>query len=612
MQAYEKVERQHGRRRAVIAVQIAVIGVVLLGFAALTFDVGAVYNARADLQRTADSAALAAASQLSDFEFGNPQELAREAAREYTERNRVMGKQVTLDPATDVVFGRASLDPATGQYDFTPTDILPDAVQVRVRHTNDSPNGAVSLYFARIFGKTGTQLSAEALAIIAPRDIAIVADLSGSHNDDSELRNYQLTEINMFDVWNDLPGGDDDIPACEGVACDSGQTCVGGTCMSAGPGAQSGPTWGVMDDLGFGTEPITTSYDPTTDPGLVYLPYNQNWSNAQIESLLFARGYNASEVSALMSKANDSGGAWPYRTAVALGLAEWNSGIAGGRWTTTGGSGGNGNTAVGSSELVWTEGILSRSASQSTSIWLDYINNYANKTTTYMYDANPAFRYRFGVKTFLNYLMERRAAHNQTPELANVPTQPMEAVKDAVGFLTGLLDSLDTDDRLSLEIYGTTARHEVDLTHDYFEISDRLHAMQASHYDSYTNTGGGIQKAVAELTGPRARGSARKVILLLTDGNANCDASGSCGLKEDHLVGGNEFALAAARDAVAQGIRIVAVSVGADANADLMRQIADIGQGEHFHAEGSIAEYSQQLRDIFERIGGRRSVELIR
>ena len=35
---------------------------VLLGFAALTVDVGAMYNARAQLQRSADSAALAAMS----------------------------------------------------------------------------------------------------------------------------------------------------------------------------------------------------------------------------------------------------------------------------------------------------------------------------------------------------------------------------------------------------------------------------------------------------------------------------------------------------------------------------------------------------------------------
>ena len=50
------------RRRAVVAIQVGVASVALLGFAALTVDLGTLYNARADLQRTADAAALAGAS----------------------------------------------------------------------------------------------------------------------------------------------------------------------------------------------------------------------------------------------------------------------------------------------------------------------------------------------------------------------------------------------------------------------------------------------------------------------------------------------------------------------------------------------------------------------
>ena len=83
--------------------------------------------------------------------------------------------------------------------------------------------------------------------------------------------------------------------------------------------------------------------------------------------------------------------------------------------------------------------------------------------------------------------------HSKTPELANTPHQPMNAVKEAVTYLTTLMGGLDTDDQLSLEIYGTTARHEVNLTIDHHLISDRLNEMQAGHYDSYTNMGGGFQ-----------------------------------------------------------------------------------------------------------------------
>lgn len=612
MQGKQRSKYDPRHRRAVVAIQVAVFAVILVGFAALTLDIGAMYNTRSDLQRTADAAALAAAARLSQYEDGSPIELARQVAQEFTEKNKVFGNSMTLDPDSDVTFGRANYDASNNTYSFTPTELMPDAVEVRVRHTSDSVNGSVSLYFARIFGISETQMSASALAIMVPRDIAIVADLSASHSDDSELYHYPLTEINLFDVWNALPGGADDISACAGVSCGSGQVCVGGTCTASGPGAHAGPAWGYMDRLGFGTQTVGPGYAPASDPGLVYLPYNLNWTNAQLTAALTAQGYNATERSAIMSKTQDASGYWPYRVAVALGLADWNSGIPGGRWSLYGGAPGNNNSTIGSNELNWTETILSNNISASNTIWLDYINNYMNKTWSYMYSADPNLRYRFGVKTFTNYLLERRVQNNLTPELANTPHQPMQAVKDAVDYMSHLIDDMDSDDQLSLEIYGTTSRHEVDLSHDALQVGTRMLQMQAGHYNGWTNTGAGIHEGITELTGARGRSSAKKVIVLLTDGNANCDASNNCGSTEDDILIGNQYALDAAADAAAAGIRIIAVSVGADANTALMQQIADITSGEHFYASGTIDEYSAQLRDIFERIGGNRQVELIR
>jgi len=42
-----------------------------------------------------------------------------------------------------------------------------------------------------------------------------------------------------------------------------------------------------------------------------------------------------------------------------------------------------------------------------------------------------------------------------------------------------------------------------------------------------------------------------------------------------------------------------------------MREIAEIGGGEHFHAEGTIEQYSEELERIFLDIGGRREAQLI-
>ncbi|GJM24020.1 MAG: hypothetical protein DHS20C16_04350 [Phycisphaerae bacterium] len=599
------------RRRAAVAIQVAVSMTAIIGFAALSIDVGSMYNAKGDLQRTADAAALAAASKLAAYNEGDPTTLARAEAISFAQKNDVFGRGVTLDNS-DVEFGRA-VPSEGGGFDFQPTNTNPDAVRVRVKLEEGSSNGALALYFSRVFGYDSADIDAEAVAMLIPRDIAIVADLSGSHKEDSELRSYKDTDINLHEVWDDLPGGINDV----GSGWEGTEFPLDGEGYSP---QMAGPAWGHMKSLGYGTETLDSSYDPTADPGLIELAKNANWNDAGLESALAARGYSNEEINAIMSSQHDGDGAWDERTAVALGLADWNSGIPGGRWEIGSqnnnngnqlqqiGQGGNGNAWVGSSELNWTESFGDRTAEQSRPIWQDYINNYANKTWTQMYRANSDFKYQFGIKTFVNYLMERRTSHNQTPELANTRQQPMRAVKDAVQFLTDELYALETDDRLSLEIYGETARHEVDLTANYDLVSNRLVEMQAGHYDTWTNMGGGIQRGIEELSSSRARANSRKVMIVLTDGRANVTADGTTG----DYINGASYARGRSEAAAAMGIKIYTVSVGSNSDIDLMDYLAVTGGGTHFHAEGSIDNYSEQLADVFQKLGGARPVELIR
>lgn len=615
------------RRRGIVAVQVAVLLVVLLGFAALTVDVGAMYNARNDLQRTADAAALAAAGRLSDWSQGDPMEAARTVASDYTGSNRVFNHDMRLDPGTDVVFGRANYDAGTNRYSFEAVDALPDSVRVQVRMTNDSPNGALRLFFAGLLGHTSTQMSASAIAMMVPRDIVVVADLSGSHTDDSELRHYQDTEVNMFEVWDALPyskgmngvgnlsvspgaGNPAVVPPAHGVGLGSlpGGFVDPGT---AANGQQKGPTWGWMYHWGSELDPAT--YVPSTDPGLLYLPRSAAWTDANLTAGLTNAGYSAAEVAALKAATYDSSKdannqyGWTNRVAVALGLARWDSGIPGGLWSTlpagTPMQAGNNNNWPAAGELTW---LVPYPFAQGS--WNDYIYNYARSTSTFMYtEGSTGFRYRFGLKTFMNYLMETRESHAETPELSDVPTQPMQAVKDSVDRMAQVITDLDTDDQLALVIYGTTVHTEIPLTRTYFDVSNRLREMQAGYYDSYTNIGGGIQGAVTELNSTRARPAARKVIVLLTDGMANVNELG----ETTSYAGGAAYTTAQAQIAADQGIRIFTVSVGSSADQALMADVAEIGGGDTFHAEGSIEEYSEQLDLIFQELGGRRPVELI-
>jgi len=595
------------RRRAATAVVVATLVPALVGFAALTIDIGVVYNTKADLQRAADAAALAAADRLSGLYYGEPEDRALEAATEIVASNLVFGDILTVDPSNDVILGRAFYNEATQSYGFNPTNVIPDSVRVTVRRSADSPNGATPLFFAGIFGMNSTNLSATATATLAPRDIAIVFDTSGSLNDDSELRHYDLTDINLYDVWDKLPGGVDDVGGLWNPE-DLPPEWVEGD--GSAPQA-AGPAWGFMQEMGFGTMDIDSTYDPATDPGLIKMSYNQNWSDAQLENFLVEKGYIESEVDALMVKTYDTSGGYPYRVAAALGLGVWNSGHPGGLWEQMGvppGSTGNGNDWVGSGEVNWTETIFGNSINTSKNIWLDYINNYMNKTSTYLYDANSSFKYQLGVKTFVNYLMERKFTHEDTPELAETPAQPAQAIKDGVGYMISLVEGLETSDQIALVVYATTSHLEIELTEDFAAIRERVNEMQAGYYDSLTNMGGGLATAIEELTGERARQMSRKVIVMLTDGIANVNSSGGYDPNGD---GGSAYALSLAAQAADQGIQIFAITVGAAADISLMQQIAEVGDGVHFHAEGTIEEYSEGLAQIFTTIGRSRTVELI-
>ena len=197
--------RRHARRGAV-AVQVAMSMTVLLGFSALVVDMGMIYSTRAELQRAADAAAMAAALKLGDYSGGSGMTAARLAAQESLNANRVLNGTVRLGD-DDIVFGRAGLTPS-GKYTFTASQNAPNAVRIRVRRTEGSANGPVPLYFANIFGMRKVNLGARAAAVLTPRDIVFVLDLSSSHNDDSSLRSYKKTTIDNAEVWKHLKDGD--------------------------------------------------------------------------------------------------------------------------------------------------------------------------------------------------------------------------------------------------------------------------------------------------------------------------------------------------------------------------------------------------------------------
>ena len=570
-------------RRGAVAVYVAISMTVVMGMAALAVDVGALYQAQAELQRSADAAALAAAGQLVAEGVDDPNAAAIEAAMEIAERNDVLRTSAALSSEGDVEFGRAIYNAETDRYDFNPGGDVFDAVRVTVRRTEGSPGGPIEMMFARFLGCESRGLEAQAAAVLVPRDIAVVIDLSGSMTYDSQLRYWNRNDggcSNARDIWCALDGWEPDRPYLPGEETETEYA------------SDTGPSIGIMDE--WGDPLIPGSYSVASDPGLFYIKKGEPASVPEVSASLSARGYTATEVNLLVNPNGYYDGNFRYRTAVMLGLADWRSGKSGAAFP----GGGDGDNYVESGEMIW----ISYPSYRVNWTWYNYIDYVQSGVTS------SSFKYRYGLKTYVDFLINSKRQHNQTDNLWATPEQPLRAVKDAVQAMVDVVTALDSLDHISLEIFATDSRHEVNISSDLQAVADRLYAMQAAHYNGSTCIGAGLNQAIAELQSSRARNNAHKVIVLMSDGVPNVDENGNY---QDGSQAARDYATNMAQNASDEGYRIYAISVGYSADRPLMQEIANIGHGQEFYAAGTPEEYTEQLETIFRALGGKRPVALI-
>src|SRR4051794_20471464 len=168
--------RLHKRqvRRGAITVLAAILAIVFVAMVAFSVDIGYVLSAKEELQRSADSSALAAC-----WEYGQrlakgssasaSAGYARTTAAQYASLNQVTHQPMSLDtnssnsPAGDVVFGYIAdfKNPQSAFLTNSPNGY--NSVKVRLRK-NSTINGQVPYFFARVFGLTGQSLQEEATA----------------------------------------------------------------------------------------------------------------------------------------------------------------------------------------------------------------------------------------------------------------------------------------------------------------------------------------------------------------------------------------------------------------------------------------------------------------
>lgn len=255
--------------RAAVAPFVMISIVFIFGMAALAVDATMLWSTRAELQRTADAAALAGASRLIDDQRiaeGGASDtvfsMARGSAANFVADNPALRRNLTIDlntvnsPGGDIVLGYLSNpDNRSESMNFAaPASFNAVAVNARM---DAERNGNITLFFGRLFGVASTAGRASATA--AFRD-----DVIGYHVND-RTGNAELLPIALHvDYWNMLisseyTGGDD-------YAYDSASGTVstgadGIREMNLYPGAGSGQ----LPPGNFGTVDIGSSNNSTAD-----------------------------------------------------------------------------------------------------------------------------------------------------------------------------------------------------------------------------------------------------------------------------------------------------------------------------------------------------------
>jgi Flp pilus assembly protein TadG len=213
-----------------------------------------------------------------------------------------------------------------------------------------------------------------------------------------------------------------------------------------------------------------------------------------------------------------------------------------------------------------------------------------------------SYRNKYGLKTWLDYILMVRSYKASTPLLSTTPEQPITALKDALSIMLDYLATLDTEEHVSLSTFDTTHRVELNLTANLESVHTSIIAKQAGHYARETNIGGGIQRGRETLTSTSARPGARKVMIVFSDGVAN---------EPGTEAQARQFALDQATTAAAQDIVIHTISFSSLADTTLMAQIAQIGRGVYFHVPSeNVAQYTQQLRDVILNVSSIRPLAL--
>ncbi len=172
-------------RRGSILPLFAISLVMLLGFVALSIDLGVMSVAKTQCQNAADASALAGARTLTGITSGNTAQATTNALAAAA-ANTVLCKNVQT---TGVNVQHGSYHYSSSTQLFSPA--IPKYSTDNYNLTQSTITYSNPTSFARIFNISTFNLTATATAANRPRDVAIVLDFSGSMNNESDIWNCE-------------------------------------------------------------------------------------------------------------------------------------------------------------------------------------------------------------------------------------------------------------------------------------------------------------------------------------------------------------------------------------------------------------------------------------
>jgi Flp pilus assembly protein TadG len=166
--------RMLGDESGAAAILVGAAIFALVGFGALSVDVGYLYSAQRELQASANAAAMAGARDIGVG--GNPQATATSYSSVTANKNA--NPNLTLASITSTLFCFHTGGTCTTNQTSVPANTSANGIQVQEQAT-------VPLFFGRIFGISTVQISAKGVALAAggvphPLNVVFIVDATGS------------------------------------------------------------------------------------------------------------------------------------------------------------------------------------------------------------------------------------------------------------------------------------------------------------------------------------------------------------------------------------------------------------------------------------------------